>query len=176
MRLLRTLRGVIGTAVSWAVPWACFGGLLAVGFELVAPSLSELVSGPAALWFVFKAGAKLLGLIGLLSGAAFAATLAVTGRRLAFSELTSRRMLVLGAVGATAIAGGLLGLIALATQTWPLVNSVFLGGAALLGSSSAWSMWRLARHADSRSVAGVVGSGRGPAASVGSTRVERATT
>lgn len=94
-RLLRRIRGVIGTAAIWAVSWVGLGagiGALA-GFEfgtILRIALSNLVGG-------------------FLAGATFAVILSVTERNRSLEDLSLKRVALWGAAG-----GMLLSLIPIA--------------------------------------------------------------
>ena len=144
MRALRLIRGVVGTAITWAVPWAILGGSLAAVVEAAVVTQADVLYGASAVWFVAMSGARLFGFLGAASGAAFAIGLAASGRRMDFAHLTSQRMLVLGGAGGAAIAGAFFGLAALTTTGWSASFVVAVVVAAALGSGSAWATWRLA--------------------------------
>ncbi len=145
MRVIRILRGIIGTAVAFAVPWAVFGGVLSVVIELVrnAPVGARPVS-----YYVGAALSQVapFAALGFAVGAAFAGFLAVAGRNLAFEQLTAPRVLGLGVTGALAAAGSLLALIAQTGGGWHTGYSVALGIAGVLGGGSALSMLWIARR------------------------------
>ena len=143
--MLRMLRGVLGTAIAWAVPWALGGGaaLAVIGYA----SLAHLGSRPPELILeIFWNGAMVAGVIGALSGAAFACVVAVRERHTSFADLTVPRMLLWGAIGGGAIALASVGVagIANARVLWPLLPLVGLSTA--LGAASATSMLWLARR------------------------------
>jgi hypothetical protein len=90
--LLRTLRGVVGTALTWAGGWAVLGAVLhgvAVGlgwYGMFGVTLVADVVGHAAM--------------GLLGGAGFSIGLLFTERRGTLSELSVIRSAAWGAVSA----------------------------------------------------------------------------
>ena len=146
MRVIRILRGIIGTAFAFAVPWAVFGGVLSVVIELV---WNGPFSAHPPSYYVGAALSQVapFAALGFTVGAAFAGFLAVAGRKLAFEQLTATRVLGLGVAGALAAAGSLLALMAQASGGWHGGYSVALGIAAVLGGGSALSMLWLARRA-----------------------------
>lgn len=109
MKVIRVLRGVLGTAAawslalipltlaSWSVTAALFGG---------GPSLEH--------WAPMVIGAAVRGAI---SGAAFATVLAIAGRRRTFASLRLRDMVLWGAVGGIVAPTMTLGAIAFTTAT-----------------------------------------------------------
>ena len=146
MRAIRILRGIVRTAVAFAIPWAVFGGALSVVIELVwngpvgAHPLSRYLDVALSQLAPFAA-------IGFAVGATFAGFLALAGRRLAFEQLTATRVVGLGVTGALAAGGSILVLMASASGGWHTGYSVALGVAAVLGGASALSMLWIARRA-----------------------------
>jgi len=144
--MLRTLRGVLGTAIAWALPWALAGGAALTVFGYVG--IARAFAPPAnVLIDMFWNGALVSGVVGALSGAAFAGTVALTERRTSFASLSIGRMLAWGALGSGAVA---LALAAVASLTsgrvpWPLLPLV--GVSVALGAASSASMLWLARRA-----------------------------
>lgn len=143
--MLRTLRGIIGTAIAWAVPWAVAGGsVLAVlgyvSFSNVAPPPVRIILD------MFLNGGLVAGVIGAFAGVAFASTVALTERRSTFSDLKLSRMVAWGAIGGGAIALAFLGAASVANARilWPLWP--LLGLSAGLGAASSASMLLLARR------------------------------
>ena len=92
MRVIRILRGIIGTAFAFAVPWAVFGGVLSVVIELV---WNGPFSAHPPSYYVGAALSQVapFAALGFTVGAAFAGFLAVAGRKLAFEQLTATRVL-----------------------------------------------------------------------------------
>lgn len=146
-RALQRLRGIVGTALVWAGPWAIVGALATLVATVIPPGGSAWLRSPAALWHVAVASAQSFGILGALCGAAFAGTLALLGRRVTLAELRSATVLKAGAIGGA--------LVPLAVFT---ARTVFIGPArpdaylaiglsTLLGAGSAWLMLRIARRA-----------------------------
>lgn len=142
IRLRQRLRGVAGTALSWAAGWAPIGALLGTSDVLKLDLLSR--SGPGAALDAILGGAAVCGLAGAISGALFAAGLLLaeqTGQQI--EELSLGRFAILGGAGAALLplalsiagAGGVFASAALLTA----------GAFALLGSGSASAMLLLAR-------------------------------
>jgi hypothetical protein len=145
MRVLRILRGVVGTAVVFVLPWAISGALLAVAVEWVWPNAPVIARGPVHLLQHARDGAKLFGVLGAVVGATFATALAATGRRLRFEQLTSGHVLALGIAGAVGVTGAGLGLDGVLRGAWPVQYTIALGISAVLGGGSAVSMLHIAR-------------------------------
>lgn len=84
-KLLRRVRGVLGTAFTWAVAWTGLGaglGLLAgIPFHFLIPMA---LNGAAA---------------GFIAGASFAVILSIAERHRTLEDLSLRRVAVWGAVG-----------------------------------------------------------------------------
>jgi hypothetical protein len=143
--MLRTLRGVIGTAFAWALPWALVGGaaLAVLGYV----SLSS-ISPPTLriLLEMFLNGAVVAGGIGAFSGAAFAGIVTLSERPSAFSDLSLPRLAAWGAAGGGTTALAFLGAASVADARilWPLWP--LFGLSAGLGAASAATMYWLARH------------------------------
>ena len=91
MKLLRILRGVLGTAAAWSL--AC------VPLTLAAWGVVAALGGafpPQRLLGAMLVGAAARGAV---SGAVFAVLLAIAGRHRSFATLRFRDMLIWGAVG-----------------------------------------------------------------------------
>ena len=91
MRILRILRGIGKTALTWAVAW--------IPFSLIPFGLVTLFGGvplPSGVW-----GALLIStaLTGAINGAVFAGVLAIAGRGKTFETLSLRWIAACGAVG-----------------------------------------------------------------------------
>ena len=140
MKLVRVLRGVLGTAAAWGLAW--------IPLTLATWSVSALFGHVPSIeyWESVVIGAAVRGAI---SGAAFATVLAIAGRRRTFASLRLRDMLRWGAVGGIVAPAITLGTIALtsATSIPALTMGLGLGFASALGSvSAAGTLW-LARKA-----------------------------
>jgi hypothetical protein len=141
VRAIRILRGIVRTAVAFAIPWAVFGGVLSAVIELVWNG--PVGTRPLSYYF----SAALSQVAPFAVGAVFAGFLAVAGRKLAFEQLTAPRVLGLGVTGALAAGGSFLVLMASRSGGWHTGYSVALGVAAVLGGASALSMLWIARRA-----------------------------
>ena len=140
MRVLRLLRGVATTALTWAVVWAPFalipfGVAMMFGAELPLRLLTGLVVGKAVT--------------GAISGATFAGLLAVAGRRRTFESLSLPWIAGLGAVGGAVFPAAVRATI-LTVMDVSLPVSVLVTGlvtSALLGAGCASMTLAIARRA-----------------------------
>ena len=90
MKILKVLRGMIGTAITWGLAWVPLSaGLWAASGLLGGP--------PLEFWGPMLLGA---GVKGAISGAAFGGFLSIVARRRSFSELTFPQLMACGAAGA----------------------------------------------------------------------------
>ena len=158
MRVFRRLRGILGTALVWAVPWTIVGALVTLVATVIPPGGSAWLQSPAALLSVALASAKVFGTLGALCGAAFAGTLALLGRRVTLAELRTSTILEAGAIG-----GALVPLTVLAARTLligPAGPDTYLaiGLSSVFGAGSAWLMQRIARRAVEPGPPGQIGA------------------
>jgi hypothetical protein len=136
MKLLRVLRGILGTAVAWGLAW--------IPLTLVTWGVAGVLGGnvpPLRVTGAIVIGAAIRGMI---SGAAFASVLALAGRRRTFENLRLRDMLVWGAIGGIVAPVISLGAIALTTSAVipPLAIGLGLGMASTVGAlSAAGTLW-----------------------------------
>jgi len=140
--LLHRLRGIIGTALVWAVVWLPLGELLVLyrnsqSVECFACARASFV---LAIWTGW----------GAFSGAVFATVLMITERRHSFADLSIRRFALWGALGAVSVPA--------AITVWDVTNfagpypdwgfaSVAMTLSALLGAGCAAGTLALARRA-----------------------------
>ncbi len=111
----RRTKGVLGTALTWAVGWAGIGALL----SFVVPGWD--------LWAALP-----IGFAGLYTGAAFALMLSITERKRTLAELSLPKVAVLGSAMAVLVLWWLMG------SGTPLgVWLSYLAVAGLLGGASA---------------------------------------
>ena len=141
MKLIRVLRGVLGTAAAWSLAW--------VPLTLATWSITAALFGsgpPWQYWPTILIGAAVRGAI---SGAAFATVLAVAGRRRTFESLRLRDMALWGAVGGIVAPAITLGAIAVtsASAIPALTMGLGLGFASALGAVSATGTLWVARRA-----------------------------
>jgi hypothetical protein len=108
--IMRTIRAVLLTALTWGVAWAGVGALLGL-YQLVrAWSEDYNISGFLAV--VFGGPMLILGVAGVLSGATFAILMSGAERGKTLSGLATWRAGVWGAVGGLAFSAGLIALMA----------------------------------------------------------------
>jgi len=91
MRILRILKGIALTAVTWAIAW--------VPLSLALVGIGALVGvplPPRAYWG-FLVAREAIG--GAINGAVFGTVLALFGRRQTFATLSIARMALCGAIG-----------------------------------------------------------------------------
>jgi hypothetical protein len=129
---LKRLRGVLGTAATWAAGWF---GLGAVGWGLGL--------FPEGLAFAIPT-AGVLATVGAIAGAGFAVVLGFTDRRRTLDELTLPRIAAWGAIG-----GILIG-VPMSIGMGPLGYIGLSSFLAILGAGSAAGSLALARVADDR--------------------------
>ena len=141
MKLIRVLRGVVGTATAWSLAW--------IPLTLASWSVTAALVGnvpPLEHWGPMVIGAAVRG---AMSGAAFATVLAIAGRRRTFASLRLRDMALWGAVGGIVAPAVTLGAIALMSPSVIPVLTIGLGlgfASALGAVSAAGTLW-VARRA-----------------------------
>ncbi len=142
---MHRLRGILGTAITWAIVWLPVG--LVVALFLTGPDC--LYCNPNWRLYFVLFGA----LWGGVSGAAFAVVLMLTERRRTFADLTLARTAMWGAVGAAAVPGVLMiwGLLRYGTRSSLVTDVQFtaitLTICAALGAACAAATLRIARRA-----------------------------
>lgn len=141
MKIPRILRGVLGTAASWAVAWtvltlAIFGGAALFGADLPAWQF----------WPQILMGAARRGAI---SGAAFAGVLALIGRRRSFGALRFPELMLSGALGAVVAPLITIGALTLGTSIAipPTAIAVSVALSSVFGAVTAGSALYVARRA-----------------------------
>jgi hypothetical protein len=90
--LLRRLRGMLGTGITWAVGWAIVMFIIGTIIGIADPAAIDPGEEPWRLGAV-------VGFVGFLSGAAFAAIFASAERRRKIQELSVARAALWGALG-----------------------------------------------------------------------------
>lgn len=95
---LRRVRGIVGTAVTWAVAWA-IGGILIGVSSLVLPFLPW-----DGFFRVFDAPLPALAVPGFFAGALYASIVGIVARRKKFHELSMRSVAIWGALGGALLA------------------------------------------------------------------------
>src|ERR1041385_8381493 len=116
--ILRKTRGIVLTAITWAVAWVLAGELYGVITQVLPRGVPQLHLSPLP---IFVAIAEWWGITGALAGSAFAILLIIAERRASIESISTIRM---------ALWGGLAGVVypALATiwlllsrgNEWPL--------------------------------------------------------
>lgn len=140
--LVRRLRGTLGMGLTWAVAWAVVGGGIMEG--IVDPN-GELLD----MW------PQTLAVPGFLGGVVFSGLLWLREGRRRFDELSLPRF-----AGWGALAGALLGGLALGAGALPGIGSVWLRAAVLMGpvavmsAASAAGSLAVARWATSSALPG----------------------
>lgn len=148
MLFMRRLRGIVVTAITWAIPWSVLGAGAAVAVELLwrSPEHRELF-GAGYTWGLFLVGLRLFGIVGAVSGALFAAGVALGERRFTFGSLRTGRVLLWGALGGAAIPL-LVGVGSLISGAPGMLRQLTISGiGACLGAGCAWATLALARRA-----------------------------
>lgn len=94
--ILRTLRAVVLTALTWGFLWGMVGLTIGLIYALrYFPDMSILLLGSLIL-------AKVVGIVGLFAGGTFAAVVALAERGKTFETLSLRRAAAWGAFGGVA--------------------------------------------------------------------------
>lgn len=88
-KLLRKLRGILGTGITWALGWGALFGVMGV---VVGAPLGAAVNA------VFGGG-----FLGACAGVSFAAILSIAERRRTLEELSLRRVAIWGGLGGMAL-------------------------------------------------------------------------
>ena len=157
MEILRRLRGVLVTAVTWGAAFAALstilGSLAVVGIAVSGtPVPSDIPGGIAA---AVVAGIARWATIGALSGAVFATSIMVAERRQTLASLSARRFarwgLLAGALGSTTVVIAFVALLPVgfvAASGWSLAAMMsgvpVVGGA--LGHAAATATLKAARR------------------------------
>jgi hypothetical protein len=92
MKLLRVLRGMVGTAVTWGLAWVPLTAAANVAISVFAGA-----NLPLRFWSMMLLSGAIRGAI---SGAVFAGALSIVARRRSFAELTFPQLMLCGAAGA----------------------------------------------------------------------------
>lgn len=137
MRLLRRIRGIVGTALTWATAWGVVG---AFGYAIA--TLTWDLPSDASRSGMILGGAFFLGIYGFLAGVAFSLVVLAAERRRTFHQLTMRRVAAWGGLGSV-----LLFAVPVAESTAPLlVNGITLLATGLLGAGCAAASLAVARR------------------------------
>lgn len=150
-KVLRRIRGAVGTGLTWAVAWAV-AGLLIGAASLLVPGL------PWDSFFeIFDAPLPALAVPGFFGGVFFSAVLGIAGRRRRFRDLSLPRFAAWGAAGGVLltlfpfalVAVGLASTEGSAHGAWDVIR-VIGGPFVLLSTLSATGSLLLARRAERR--------------------------
>jgi hypothetical protein len=137
MRLLRRIRGIVGTALTWATAWSLVGAVWVGIVSLVGDFPPEMSEAGMIL-----GGIILLGAYGFLAGVAFSLVVLTAERRCTLHQLTLRRVAAWGGLGTI-----LMFAVPVALSTPPvLVKGITLLATALLGAGSAAANLSVARR------------------------------
>ncbi len=134
-RWLKRIRGVVGTALTWAAAWG--------GVSFILSLAGFFGTGTFPIYLVF---ATLWGVVGFVGGAIFSVVLGIAERRRTFEEMSLPRFAVWGGVG-----GFLLSMLwVYGTGPAPTLGEIVGTGVlmALMGAGSAAGSLALARRAD----------------------------
>lgn len=153
---------MLGTALAFAVPWAVTGSSLAAAIDALWPGASTQGPLPEFYMWVAQSGPLVFGALGGLAGALYASMLALSGRRLSFDQLTTTRVVGLGAAGGLAVGSALFGAAGAYFRIWPVQYSIGIGIASVLGAGSALALLALARRSPQRPVSVVAGESPDP--------------
>jgi hypothetical protein len=137
MRLLRRIRGIVGTALTWATGWGVGG---AVWMGIVFPVVGFPPEAFAACMIL--GGVFLLGVYGFLAGAAFSLVVLAAEKRRTLHQLTLRRVAAWGALGTILMFAVP---VALSTPS-VLAKGITLLVIAVLGAGSAAASLSIARR------------------------------
>lgn len=150
MMLLRRLRGVLITALLWAVVWGFLGGLLLLVVSLSTHVHAVGLSVAQAILAVLA----FFGLWGALSGGVFAIAMSVAERQRRIEDLSMRRVALWGALGgATLPAIGTVAIVITPIEGGlPPQIAVLLAITSLLGSLCSAGTLALARRGEVSSV------------------------
>lgn len=137
MRLLRRIRGIVGTALTWATAWGVVGAVWMGIVFLVGDFPPEASAAGMIL-----VGFILLGVYGFLAGIAFSLVVLAAERKRTIHQLTLRRVAAWGGLGATLMFAVP---VALSTPSM-LVKGITLLVTTLLGAGSAAATLSVARR------------------------------
>jgi hypothetical protein len=148
--MLRRIRAVIATSLLWAIVWSPVGAVVGLVQYLTRPSwaLIDVVPPPPGLMLdmVVRFSYR-WGLLGAISGAAFATVLALAERNTSVATLSLIRVSIWGALGALLLPAGL---VLVGLFTFPLeqlsINVVPLISIATLGALCAAATLTIARR------------------------------
>jgi hypothetical protein len=149
---LRTIRGVLGMGVTWAIGWGAAGALFGAVFY---PTTMDLPLGPAEA--AYRA-AMSFGSLGFIAGGLFSVGVRIADGRRRFDQLAIPRFAAWGAVGGCMLGGLLILLLGrlppseflpgefLTIASWTTMVSTLLGAASAAGTLA------IARRSDDHSL------------------------
>ena len=141
MKIVRIIRGILGTAAAWGLAWIP----LTVATWSIGAALGAQLP-PLRFWGMMLVGAAIRGAI---TGTVFATVVAIAGRHREFKALRLRHMIVWGGIGG--LVGAALNLSAYllnSSLAIPLVPlGLSLGFSSLLGALSGAGTLYVARRA-----------------------------
>ena len=153
MQIWKRIRGIVGTALSWAIPWSLTG---------VALAITTIVFGayPGIRGILEFVGlvATFYGIWGAISGGIFAVVLAAAEHRRALKELTMGRVIAWGAVGSLIVPLLFVILLSRVYDDALIPSLPLFAIPAALGAVSAAGTLSLARRAEKQLAGRDVGS------------------
>ena len=139
--LIRKLRGLAGTGVTWGALWAVIGAGVGTVVGVLSPELWA-VGNPVLDWAVG------MGLYGLVSGVGFGTVLSLTEGRKTLRDLRLPRVAAWGVVGSAAVPllFGAIGMFPAGTTVVDVLEAVLL--TSVLGGTFAPGAVAIARRAE----------------------------
>jgi len=139
--LLKRIRGLLGTGVTWGALWAGIGAGVGAVLGVLSPGLWA-VGNPVLDWAVG------MGLYGLVSGVGFGAVLSLTEGRKTLSDLSLGRVAAWGVLGSAMVPllFGAIGMFPASTTLVDVLEAVLL--TSVLGGTFAPGAVVLARRAE----------------------------
>ena len=146
-RFLRRLRGLLGVGITWGTLWAAIGAGVGVVVGLVFPDAWD-GANPIVEWAIG------MGLYGLVSGLGFGLFLSLRDGRKTILELSMRRAVLWGVLGAVAVPllFGALGTFETGTTVADVLGAVLVTGT--LGGIFAPASIGMAKRAELRAPEG----------------------
>jgi hypothetical protein len=153
--LLRRLRGLLGTALIWAVLWFPIGLVAGLYRFAKLPPPDLLPAPPFSLAFFarYVASITVAWMVwGAICGAVFALLLSILERRRDVDSLSGRRTAIWGALGTMALPAAILAVVLTEAPAFDLITPAFLtlSVSALLGAGCAAATVALGKRATTR--------------------------
>ncbi len=138
---VRRIRGLLGVGLTWGALWSAIGAGVGVVIGIVSPEVWGWTN-PIFEW------AFGMGLYGLVSGVGFGSLLALREGHKTILDLSLRRSVIWGVLGAAAvpIVFGALGAFAAGTTTADVLGAILMTG--VLGGTFAPASIAIARRAE----------------------------